>query len=104
MPLYEYKCLKCGKRSEKIENLKGPFLKKCPHCGGNVERLLSAPAIQFKGSGWYVNDYGKSSSGGGTDKSESKKSESSEGKTAEKSSEKPAEKSEKPKKAAAKEK
>jgi hypothetical protein len=51
-----------------------------------------------------VNDYGKSSSGGGTDKSESKKSESSEGKTAEKSSEKPAEKSEKPKKAAAKEK
>jgi putative FmdB family regulatory protein len=39
VPLYEYKCLKCGKRSEKIENLKGPFLKKCPHCGGNVERL-----------------------------------------------------------------
>ena len=103
MPLYEYKCLKCGKRSEKIEKLNGPYLKKCPHCGGNVERMMSAPAIQFKGSGWYVNDYGKSSSGGG-DKSESKKSEKNEGKTSEKSSDKPAEKKAEPRKAAAKEK
>jgi putative FmdB family regulatory protein len=47
---------------EKIENVSGPHLKKCPHCGGKVERLQSAPAIQFKGSGWYVTDYaGKSS-------------------------------------------
>jgi putative FmdB family regulatory protein len=61
LPLYEYKCLKCGKRTEKIENISGPFLKKCPHCGGKVERMQSAPAIQFKGSGWYVTDYaGKS--------------------------------------------
>lgn len=61
MPLYEYQCAKCGKRTEKIENVSGPHLKKCPHCGGKVERLLTAPAIQFKGSGWYVTDYaGKS--------------------------------------------
>ena len=61
MPLYEYQCAKCGKRTEKIESVSGPHLKKCPHCGGKVERLLTAPAIQFKGSGWYVTDYaGKS--------------------------------------------
>ena len=62
VPLYEYQCLKCGKKTEKIESVAGPHLKKCPHCGGKVERLQSAPAIQFKGSGWYVTDYaGKSS-------------------------------------------
>jgi putative FmdB family regulatory protein len=62
VPLYEYKCLKCGKKTEKIESVSGPFLKKCPHCGGKVERVQSAPAIQFKGSGWYVTDYaGKTS-------------------------------------------
>src|SRR5579863_5184870 len=62
VPLYEYQCAKCGKRTEKIENVSGPHLKKCPHCGGKVERVVSAPAIQFKGSGWYVTDYaGKSS-------------------------------------------
>src|SRR6201998_1601818 len=62
VPLYEYKCVKCGKKTEKIESVSGPHLKKCPHCGGKVERLQSAPAIQFKGSGWYVTDYaGKSS-------------------------------------------
>jgi putative FmdB family regulatory protein len=57
VPLYEYECLKCGKKTEKIESVAGPHLKKCPHCGGKVERLQSAPAIQFKGSGWYVTDY-----------------------------------------------
>jgi putative FmdB family regulatory protein len=62
VPLYEYQCLKCGKKTEKIESVAGPHLKKCPHCGGKVERLQSAPAIQFKGSGWYITDYaGKSS-------------------------------------------
>ena len=61
MPLYEYECVKCGTKTEKIENVSGPHLKKCPKCGGKVERLLTAPAIQFKGSGWYVTDYaGKS--------------------------------------------
>lgn len=59
MPLYEYECTKCGKHLERIEKFSGPNIKKCPTCGGKLERLLSAPAIQFKGSGWYVNDYGK---------------------------------------------
>ena len=63
MPLYEYQCTKCHKRTEKIEGVAGPHLKKCPHCGGKVERLQSAPAIQFKGSGWYVTDYAPKKSG-----------------------------------------
>ena len=63
MPLYEYECQKCGRRTEKIENVDGPHLRKCPHCGGRVERLVTAPAIQFKGAGWYVTDYAKKSSG-----------------------------------------
>ena len=62
MPLYEYECEKCGKRVEKIEKFDGPHVKKCPSCGGHLDRLMSAPAIQFKGSGWYVTDYGRSSS------------------------------------------
>ena len=68
MPLYEYKCLKCGRHTEKIENVDGPHLRKCPHCGGKVEQLLTAPAIQFKGSGWYVTDYANKSSGGDSEK------------------------------------
>jgi putative FmdB family regulatory protein len=56
--------VKCKRRTEKIESVAGPHLKKCPHCGGKVEQTLTAPAIQFKGSGWYVTDYaGKKSSG-----------------------------------------
>ncbi len=57
MPLYEYACLKCGRHTDKIEPVSGPHLKKCPHCGGKVESVITAPAIKFKGSGWYVNDY-----------------------------------------------
>ena len=76
MPLYEYQCEKCKRRTEKIEKVDGPHLKKCPHCGGKVERLTSAPAIQFKGSGWYVTDYaGKKSAG--TDSGPSDKDSSS---------------------------
>ena len=63
MPLYEYQCTKCKQRTEKIESVAGPHLRKCPHCGGKVERLQSAPAIQFKGSGWYVTDYAGKSGG-----------------------------------------
>jgi putative FmdB family regulatory protein len=65
VPLYEYKCLKCGRNTEKIEPVSGPHLKKCPHCGGKLESVITAPAIKFKGSGWYVTDYaGKSPDGG----------------------------------------
>jgi len=75
VPLYEYQCVKCKRRTEKIESVHGPHLKKCPHCGAKVERLQSAPAIQFKGSGWYVTDYagksgGKESPAEKTDKAE----------------------------------
>jgi putative FmdB family regulatory protein len=70
LPLYEYRCLKCDRHTDKIENVNGPHLKKCPHCGGKVESVITAPAIQFKGSGWYVNDYGKKTSGGDSSKSE----------------------------------
>ena len=83
MPLYEYQCAKCGKRTEKIENVSGPHLKKCPHCEGKVERLLTAPAIQFKGSGWYVTDYaGKSSrkDGAAAEPASAEKKDSSEAK------------------------
>ena len=64
MPLYEYRCLKCDRHTDKIEKVNGPHLKKCPHCGGKVESVITAPSIQFKGSGWYVNDYGRKTSGG----------------------------------------
>ena len=58
MPLYEYKCVKCGHRFERIEKLSAPITQKCPKCGKKAERQLSSSAIQFKGSGWYVTDYG----------------------------------------------
>ncbi len=62
MPLYEYQCKKCGRVVEKIQKFSDPPLTKCQHCGGKLERLLSPPAIQFKGAGWYVTDYAKKSS------------------------------------------
>jgi len=78
VPLYEYQCTKCQIKTEKIESVSGPHLKKCPHCGGKVERLMAAPAIQFKGAGWYVTDYaGKKS--GGSDGGSSEKSPAKDG-------------------------
>ena len=61
MPLYEYQCKKCGHRFEKIQKFSDKPIKKCPECGGLVEQTISAPAVQFKGSGWYVTDYAKKS-------------------------------------------
>lgn len=75
MPLYEYQCRKCKHRFEKIQKFSDPLVKKCPECGGPVEQMLSAPAVQFKGSGWYVTDYARKGSSGS---SESKSSSSSE--------------------------
>ena len=65
MPLYEYECKKCGHRFEKIQLYSAKMVKKCPECGGQVEQMISAPAVQFKGSGWYVTDYAKKSSSPG---------------------------------------
>lgn len=60
MPLYEYECKQCRQRMEKIQSFSAPQEKICPKCGGELERIISAPAIQFKGAGWYINDYAKS--------------------------------------------
>ncbi len=64
MPIYEYLCSKCGTTFEKIEKFSAEPLKTHEDCGGEVERLLSAPAFQFKGTGWYVTDYAKGSAPG----------------------------------------
>jgi putative FmdB family regulatory protein len=59
MPLYEYQCDACGHRVEVIQKFSDPPLEQCPKCGGAVHKLQSAPAFQFKGSGWYITDYAK---------------------------------------------
>jgi putative FmdB family regulatory protein len=61
MPLYEYQCDSCGHRFERIQKFSDPPIEKCPVCGGPVRKLISSPAIQFKGSGWYVTDYARKS-------------------------------------------
>src|SRR5258708_10388933 len=66
MPLYEYECKKCHHRFEKIQKFSDKMVKKCPECGGPVEQMISAPAVQFNGSGWYVTDYAKKSSSPGS--------------------------------------
>ena len=63
MPLYEYQCDACSHRFERIQKFSDPPVDTCPSCGGKVRKLLSSPAIQFKGSGWYITDYAKKSSG-----------------------------------------
>jgi putative FmdB family regulatory protein len=63
MPLYEYECLVCAHHFERIQRVSDDPVATCPECGGAVHRLLGVPALQFKGSGWYVTDYGKGSSG-----------------------------------------
>jgi putative FmdB family regulatory protein len=63
MPLYEYLCKKCGHQFEEIRKFSDKQPKKCPECGGVIEQLISAPAVQFKGSGWYVTDYAKKGAG-----------------------------------------
>jgi putative FmdB family regulatory protein len=102
MPLYEYECKKCHHRFEKIQKFSDRMVKKCPDCGGPVEQMISAPAVQFKGSGWYVTDYAQKSSsqsssdGSGKDskKEDKSKSESSskEGSSKEGSSKEPSSK------------
>ena len=61
MPLYEYQCDACAHRFEVIQKFSDPPIDVCPKCGGAVKKLLSSPAIQFKGSGWYITDYARAS-------------------------------------------
>ncbi len=84
MALYEYQCQQCGTRSEVLQKMADPPLTVCELCGGPLKRLLSSPAVQFKGSGWYVTDYARKSGGapsggskgdGGDSKAEPSKSE-----------------------------
>jgi putative FmdB family regulatory protein len=76
MPLYEYECAACAHRFERIQKFSDPLVDVCPKCGGAVRKLLSSPAIQFKGSGFYITDYARQGKGGGgTDTSASSKSD-----------------------------
>jgi putative FmdB family regulatory protein len=77
LPLYPYRCKECGHRFEKIQKFGAKQEKVCPKCGGALERTLTAPSLNFKGAGWYVNDYAAkgSSSAGGSSASESSSAE-----------------------------
>jgi putative FmdB family regulatory protein len=97
MPLYEYECEACGRRFEKIQKFSDPPLESCDLCGkGPLRKLMSSPAIQFKGSGWYITDYAKkgstgASDSGSTDTAAGKSDKGDKGdKAAEKSDTKPA--------------
>ncbi len=83
MPLYEYQCQACNHRYERIERVSDPTTGTCPDCGGEARRLLGVPALQFKGSGWYVTDYGKGTGGAAGEKPKSSESKSSESKGSE---------------------
>ena len=96
MPLYEYECTECGHRTELLQRHGDPPLERCPQCGGAVHKLFSAPAVQFKGTGWYVTDYagkgkrpGAAAGKSGGDK-ESKSASGDSGSSAEKSESKSA--------------
>jgi len=90
VPLYEYACKRCGTHFEKIEKVNGPHMRKCTKCGGKVEQQVSAPAIQFKGSGWYVTDY---ASKGGSAEATTAKDEKKDAKEAKETKETKAENS-----------
>lgn len=66
MPIYEYECKKCGARIEALQKMSDKPLRRCRDCGGQLERLLSSVGIQFKGTGWYVTDYGRKGNGAKT--------------------------------------
>lgn len=76
MPLHEYLCKKCGHRFERIQKFSDRPARKCPECGGALEQLLHAPAVQFKGTGWYVTDYPRK----GSDKAAKERTATSEAK------------------------
>ena len=79
MPLYEYQCDACGNRFERIQKFSDPPIETCPNCSGSVRKLLSSPAIQFKGTGWYITDYAKKAPAGRDDGKAAAKPESGSG-------------------------
>jgi putative FmdB family regulatory protein len=72
MPIYEYTCSKCKHRFETVQKVSDPHLKKCPKCGGLLHKLISPPALQFKGAGWYITDYARKGGAEKTEKTEKK--------------------------------
>ncbi len=86
MPLYEYECDACAHRFERIQKFSDPLVDTCPKCGGVVRKLLSSPAIHFKGTGWYITDYAKKS--GNVESSSSSSSSKGDSGDGDKSSEK----------------
>jgi putative FmdB family regulatory protein len=85
MPIYEYQCKKCRHRFEKIQKFSDREIKKCPECGGAVEKLLTAPAAHFKGEGWYVTDYARKGAKSGESSEETSKETKTEAKAETKS-------------------
>ena len=73
MPLYEYECESCGKRFEVIQKFSDEPRSACTDCGGPVHRLLSSPAVQFKGTGWYVTDYARKAAPGAASSGDAKR-------------------------------
>ena len=86
MPLYEYECDACAHRFERIQKFSDPLVDVCPSCGGHVRKLLSSPAFQFKGTGWYVTDYAKKTNTDSNKGSDSKGDSKSDSKSADSSS------------------
>jgi putative FmdB family regulatory protein len=86
MPLYEYQCESCAKRFERIQKYSDPPIETCPSCGSHVKKLMSSPAIQFKGSGFYITDYPKKSQSEGGKSQTDGKSQSEAGTKSESSS------------------
>jgi putative FmdB family regulatory protein len=82
MPLYEYQCQECGEKSEHVQRFDDAPLTICSSCGGALKKLVSAPAIQFKGSGFYLTDYGRSGSSASKGAATESKGGSSESKPA----------------------
>jgi putative FmdB family regulatory protein len=97
MPLYEYQCKKCKHRFERLQQFSDKPIKKCPECGGPLEKLISASQVQFKGSGWYVTDYAKKSSSGSSSSSDSASSAKDAKETKDSKDTKETKKEEKPK-------
>jgi len=90
MPLYEYECTQCKRHTEKIQKFSDPEITACPHCGGLLERVISAPAISFKGGGWYADGYGNAKPASSPDsKSDAPSDSKSESKPAAKSESSP---------------